>query len=110
MLGDDLAAERSQELNIGHIDISIADGLDDEPARDARLAQAAAGLGQLGRDQPQLAHLAKESAVDAALLLAFLILWCDPLARKAVRSRQEGTLLVGQPGFHRSSRRAVVII
>eukprot|EP01136_Pigoraptor_vietnamica_P000419 Opistho-1_new@25714 len=66
VLAQDLPVERGQQVDVAQAQVGAGDLFVDHAGRQAAQALAAVGLGQLGRDEAHLAHLAHQRAVEHA--------------------------------------------
>ena len=73
VFGDDMAAERGEELYVADVEIARTDGLHDQPRGDVVEPQTTETLGELRPDQAELAHLSEELFIHAALLFPLLV-------------------------------------
>ena len=83
MPGDDLPAQRAEQLHIRHIEIGVGDRFDHEADRLARQAEPAMTLREVGANQAEPAHLAHQRAVHRPFALAALIMRREFFAREA---------------------------
>ena len=70
MLGQDLAVQRGQQVDVRDAQVGARDLLVDHAGGQAAHALSAELLGQFGRDESHLAHLAHQRAVEHAGLVA----------------------------------------
>ena len=91
---DDLAVERAEDLDVGSVDVGVADRFGDQAAGQARCAEPAEFLGEFGCDQPEIAHFTHERAIDAAFDFSTLVSRRELLARKAPGCLLESKLIV----------------
>lgn len=70
VLGQDLAVQRGQQVDVGQAQIGAGDLFVDHAGGQAAQALTAKALGQFGRDEAHLAHLAHQAAVEHAGLVA----------------------------------------
>ena len=97
---DDLAVERAEDLDVGGVDVGIADRFGDQAAGQARCAEPAQFLWEFGCDQSEIAHFAHQRAIDAAFDFSTLVSRRKLLARKAPGCLLESKLIVSQVEAH----------
>ncbi len=81
----DLAVERREQVDVADAQVGARDLLVDHARGHAAQALAAVGLGQLGRDEPHLAHRLHQAAIEHARLVALLEAGGDAIGREAAR-------------------------
>ena len=100
VLRQDLAVQRGQQVDVGDAQVGAGDLLVDHAGGQAAQALAAELLGQLGRDEPHLAHLAHQAAVEHAGLVALQEAGRDALGGEAARVVAERDQVFVEIGVH----------
>jgi len=95
--------ERAQKLHIACVEIGIGDLFDDEARRDRAFAKPAEFLGQVGRDQPQCAHLPDQRAIEAVAACALLVAGRQFFRGESLRGVAERLLILCRLKLHRNA-------
>jgi hypothetical protein len=83
VLGQDLAVERCQQVQVREAQVSTGDFFVDHTCRQAAQPQAAILLGQFGADETEFTHFAQQHAVQIAGLVALQKAGFDALFGKS---------------------------
>ncbi len=91
VMGENLAVQRSEQVNVGDAEIGARDLLVDHAGGKRAEAQSAEFLRQLGSDEAHRAHLSHDRAIEDARPIALLETGGDAIGRKLPR-------LIGERG------------
>src|SRR6476619_3255159 len=100
MTSDDCAVERAEDLDVGGVNVGVADRLGNQATGEARCAQPAHFLWEFGCDQSESAHFTHERAIDAAFDFSPLVSRRKLLACEAPGCLLESKLIVVQVEAH----------
>eukprot|EP01137_Pigoraptor_chileana_P023255 Opistho-2@89244 len=91
---DDGAHQRTEQLHVADVEVTIGNFLGDHAGRDATEAQAAIFLGQINTDQTERTHFLEQGPVDARLRFALLVIGPELLSCKAARHVTQRNLVI----------------
>lgn len=104
MRGDDLAAQRHQQVDVGDVEIARRNRFEQQAAGDAVGAEAPLRLRQLGAEKSERAHFLGHFALDAARGLARAVAGFESLLREAAGGVHHRLLFLREGEIHAAFR------